>query len=91
MYQTHICPVRDLRNKYSEISKMLKDRDQVVITNQGRGEAVLLGIDEFEEYEKFKYQRYIKEKLDEARKQAADPNAKWLSMDEFFDEIDKLI
>ena len=46
MMQTFVRPSRDLRNHYAEISDMLKDHDHVIITNHGRGESVLINIEE---------------------------------------------
>ena len=44
MYNVHVRPVRDLRNNYPELARIIKNQDQVVITNNGRGEAVLIHI-----------------------------------------------
>ncbi len=47
MMQTFVRPSRDLRNHYAEISEMLKDHDHVIITNHGRGESVLINIEDY--------------------------------------------
>lgn len=91
MLQAHVRPSRDLRNNYAELAKIVKERDQVIITNNGRGEAVLIGIDEYAEFQEFAHRRYVKEKLDEAKKYAARPDAKWLSEEEFWNGIDEHI
>ena len=52
-------PSRDLRNHYAEISEMLKDHDHVIITNHGRGESVLINIEDHAKYEEFLHQRYV--------------------------------
>ncbi|MEG0395434.1 MAG: type II toxin-antitoxin system prevent-host-death family antitoxin, partial [Oscillospiraceae bacterium] len=44
MLQTFVRPSRDLRNNYAEIARLVKEHDQVIITNQGKGESVLIGI-----------------------------------------------
>ena len=46
MMQTFVRPSRDLRNHYAEISEMLRDHDHVIITNHGRGESVLINIED---------------------------------------------
>ena len=51
MMQTFVRPSRDLRNHYAEISEMLKDHDHVIITNHGRGESVLINIEDYAKYE----------------------------------------
>ena len=61
MMQTFVRPSRDLRNHYAEISEMLKDHDHVIITNHGRGESVLINIEDYAKYEEFLHQRYVAE------------------------------
>ena len=84
MYKTHIRPIRDIRNNYAEIDKIVNDHDHVIITNNGRGTSVLIGIDEYAAYEKFLHKQYIKLKLDEAEASANNPDTKWLGEDEFW-------
>ncbi len=61
MMQTFVRPSRDLRNHYAEISDMLKEHDHVIITNHGRGESVLINIEDYAKYEEFMHQRYVAE------------------------------
>ena len=61
MMQTFVRPSRDLRNHYAEISEMLKDHNHVIITNHGRGESVLINIEDYAKYEEFMHQRYVAE------------------------------
>ena len=77
MMQTFVRPSRDLRNHYAEISEMLKDHDHVIITNHGRGESVLINIEDYAKYEEFLHQRYVAEELAKAKQQAADPDTQW--------------
>ena len=79
MYKTHVRPIRDLRNNYADIDKIVNDHDHVIITNNGRGTSVLIGIVEYTLYEEFLHTLYIKRKLDEAEASASDPNTRWLS------------
>ena len=88
MLKVHVRPSRDLRNKYAELTGIIKERDQVVITNNGRGEAVLIGIDEYADFQEFAHRRYVKEKLAEAKEYAGRPDAVWLSEDEFWSEFE---
>ena len=88
MLKVHVRPSRDLRNKYAELAGIIKERDQVVITNNGRGEAVLIGIDEYADFQEFAHRRYVKEKLAEAKAYASRPDAAWLSEDEFWSEFE---
>ena len=82
MFHSHVRPVRELRNNYPELAELVKRRDHVIITNNGKSEAVLIGFDEFRRYEEYLHYRYIEEQLAEAEKEAADPNVKWIPHEE---------
>ena len=88
MLNVHVRPVRDLRNNYPELAEIIKNNDQVIITNNGRGEAVLINIDEYAAFEEYTHKRYVAEKLAEAEAAAADPNTKRLSHEEFWRALD---
>ena len=88
MLKVHVRPSRDLRNNYAELAGIVKERDQVIITNNGRGEAVLIGIDEYAEFQEFAHRQYVKEKLAEAKEYASRPDAVWLSEEEFWAEFE---
>jgi prevent-host-death family protein len=87
MFSTHVKAVRDLRNNYPEVASIVKNRDHVIITNNGKSEAVLIPYDEFVKYEEFLHIRYVKEKIAEAELIADNPE-EWLSADELFKEWD---
>ncbi|MDL2293945.1 type II toxin-antitoxin system Phd/YefM family antitoxin [Ruminococcaceae bacterium OttesenSCG-928-D13] len=84
MYNTYARPSKDLRTHYADVIRDLKEHNQILITNNGRGEAVLIGVDDYAEYEEYLHYRYVKEKLDEAEAAENDPNTKWISKDDFF-------
>jgi len=87
MFSTHIRAVRDLRNNYPEVAQIVKSRDHVIITNNGKSEAVLISFDEFEKYQEFLHIRYVKEKLAEAEALADNPD-EWMDVDDLFREWD---
>ena len=87
MYSTHVKPVRDLRNNYPEVAQIIKNRDHVIITNNGKSESVLISFDEFEKYQEFSHICYIKEKLAEAEA-LSDKADEWIGIDELFKEWD---
>ena len=62
----HIRPVRDLRNNYAELAGIIEKHDPVFITNNGRGEAVLINIEDYAGYEEYLFNKYILKKLEEA-------------------------
>jgi prevent-host-death family protein len=86
MFNVHIKPSRDLRNNYARISDILKDHDQIIITNKGKGEAVLINIEDYADYEDYIHRRYVREKLSEAEAAAGKPDA-WLTHDAFWDGL----
>jgi len=87
MFTAHVKAVRDLRNNYSDLAKIIKNRDHIIITNNGKSESVLIPYDEFDKYTEFLHIRYVQEKLIEAETIADDPN-KWISVDELFRQWD---
>ena len=87
MLKTHVRPSRDLRNNYAELAGIVKGHDQVIITNNGKGEAVLIGIEEYAEYEKYLHSRYVTEELAKAKVQANDPAMKWKSHDDVWGRL----
>jgi prevent-host-death family protein len=87
MFSTYIKAVRDLRNNYPEVAQIVRNRDHVIITNNGKSEAVLISFEEFEKYQEFLHIRYVKEKLAEAEAIADNPD-KWMDVDDLFKEWD---
>ena len=87
MFTTHVKAVRELRNNYPEVASIIKNRDHVIITNNGKSEAVLISYDEFEKYQEFLHILYVKEKLAEAEV-VSDNTDEWMEIDELFKEWD---
>jgi len=85
MPNTYARPVRDLRNKYNEIIELANDGNQVIITQNGREAAVVIGTEAYKEYEHFLHRLFIKKELAKRKEIAKDPNTKWLSEEEFWD------
>ena len=87
MFNVHVKPSRELRNNYAQLTGIIKDHDQIIITNKGKGEAVLIGIEDYADYEAYIHRRYVGEKLAEAEAAAAKPDARWLGHDEFWADL----
>ena len=87
MFSTHVKAVRDLRNNYPEVARIVKNRDHVIITNNGKSEAVLISFEEFEKYQEYLHIRYVREKLAEAE-ELADNLDEWIDIDNLFEEWD---
>ena len=80
----NIRPVSDLRNKYPEIEELvLKEDEAVYLTKNGYGSMVVMSI---EKYSKLmsdaEYNEYIENALDEADREAEDPNTKYYTHEE---------
>ena len=86
MHKLHVRPERELRNNFAEISKLNKQYDAVVLTNRGKGTHVLLSFDEFSDYEEFRHNRYLMEKIKEAED---DTDTRLRSHEEVWHELGK--
>jgi PHD/YefM family antitoxin component YafN of YafNO toxin-antitoxin module len=82
-----IRPVRDLRNNYAEIAQIIKGHRPVFITTQGKGEAVIINIEDYADYEAYLYEKYVSEKLAEAEAAAACADAQWHTLDDVDSEL----
>lgn len=81
----YIRPVSDLRNKYPEIEDLvLREDEAVYLTKNGYGSMVVLSLEKYSKLMSDKeYEDYIENALDEADREAEDPNTKYYSHDEF--------
>ena len=86
MQKLHVRPERELRNNFPEISKLSQQRDAVVLTNRGKASHVLLSFDEFEDYEEYRHNRYLMEKIKEAEN---DPDTRLRTHDEVWSSLGK--
>ena len=87
MLQIYVRPSRDLRNNYAEVSNLVKEHNQVIITNNGRGDSVLIGIDDYAQYEEYLHRRYVEEELAKSKAQADDSTITWKSHDEVWGRL----
>lgn len=85
----NIRPVSDLRNKYPEIEELvLKEDESVYLTKNGYGSMVVMSIEKYEKLMNYiKYNEYIENALDEADKEAENPNTKYYTHKELFNKI----
>lgn len=81
----NIRPVSDLRNKYPEIEELvLKEDEAVYLTKNGYGSMVVMSLEKYSKLINDKeYENYIEKELDEADKEAENPNIKYYSHKEF--------
>ncbi len=85
----NIRPVSDLRNKYPEIEELvLKEDEEVYLTKNGYGSMVVMSLEKYSKLmSDLEYNEYIENALDEADREAEDPNTKYLTHDEVFGRI----
>lgn len=84
MHSTDVIAARELRNNYAAVVQKLKERDSVVITNRGKGQAVLINFEDFKGYEEYLHIRYVRERLLEAEHYVDSADAQWFSHEEFW-------
>jgi len=88
MMNTYARPVRDLRNNYNEILDLVEGGNKVIITKNGRESAVVIGAELYRDVELFLHKQYIKRELAAADAEARNPDTKWLSESEFWDDFE---
>ena len=88
MLNTYARPVRDLRNNYNEIIKIANEGNQIIITQNGREAAVVIGTEAYKDFEVFLHRQHIQRELKKAKENAQGPHTKWLSEDEFWTEFE---
>lgn len=80
----HIRPVSDLRNKFTEIEKIVASGEPVFLTKNGYGNMVVMNLEQYSETSEYK--RYVDAKLAESERFAKENNV-WLTEEEVFDDI----
>jgi len=85
----NIRPVSDLRNKYTEIEKLvLENGEEVYLTKNGYGTMVVMSINKYAEMvNEVEHNKYIENALDEAEMEADNLNTNYYTHEEIFDEI----
>ena len=85
----NIRPVSDLRNKYTEIEKLvLENGEEVYLTKNGYGTMVVMSINKYAEMvNDSEYNKYIESSLDEADIEANNPNTRYYTHEEIFSKI----
>ena len=80
----NIRPVSDLRNKYPEIEDLvLKEDEAVYLTKNGYGSMVVMSLEKYSNLIRDKeYEEYVEKELEEAEKEAENPNTKFYTHEE---------
>ena len=88
LHSTQIRTSRDLRNNFADIQRLLEEHNQVVITNNGKGAAVIINYADYSAYEEYLREKYVLDRLDKALKSLDDPSTKLLSHDEVWSMLE---
>ena len=91
MPKTQVRPSRDLRNHYADIVKLLKEHDHIIITNNGIGESVLIGYEDYAGYEEYLHRRFIYEELQKSKTEVSGPDVDLLDATDVFSRIHRQI
>ena len=80
----NIRPISDLRNKYPEIEELvLKEDEAVYLTKNGYGSMVVMSLEKYSKLmSDLEYNEYVENELDEADKEAENPNTQYYTHDE---------
>jgi PHD/YefM family antitoxin component YafN of YafNO toxin-antitoxin module len=89
MFEIHHRPSRELRNNYRQLAQIVRDHNDVVITNNGEIDVIMVNPADWKEFKQFRYNQYILKKLKEVEIVADDPST-WLSEEEFWGKVNKL-
>lgn len=89
MYSTKIKTSRDLRNNFAEIQRLLQEHDQVVITNNGKGAAVVINFEDYAQYEAYLREKHVLARLDRAIESLDDPDTRFTPHDEVWSRLKK--
>ncbi len=89
----NIRPVSDLRNKYPEIEELvLKEDEAVYLTKNGYGSMVVMSLEKYSKLmSDLEYNEYVENALDEADKEAENPNTKYYTHKEMMQMARRII
>jgi prevent-host-death family protein len=91
MAKTQVRPSRGLRNNYASVVKSLEQHDHVIITNNGVGEAVLIGFEDYGRYEEYLHRQFIYEELQKSKAKMSDPSAMRHDADGVHAELEQML
>jgi PHD/YefM family antitoxin component YafN of YafNO toxin-antitoxin module len=85
MFGVHVKQISEIQTDYSDAEKLLNNHDRIILANNGKNEAVLINIADYNDFETYAQKEYINKKLFEAKALAEDKNAIWLDEEDFWD------
>ena len=91
MRSTYARPVRDLRNNYNEIISLANEGNQIIITQNGREAAVVIGTEAYKDYESFLYKQYINHELALTKEKSKDKDTQWIDENDFWEDHEDIL
>ncbi len=67
---------------------MLENHERVVITNNGRGAAVIINFEDYAAYEEYMHEKTVSERLEKALKSLHDPSVRLIPQDEVWAKLE---
>ena len=89
MLKAQVRPSRDLRNHYADVMKTVDDHNYVYITNQGRGDVVMVDQDYFAELQQLARQQHIYNELQKSKASLDDPSTVLHDAEDVFDRLEQ--
>jgi prevent-host-death family protein len=89
MFEIHRRPSRDLRNNYPELARIVREHNDVVITNKGETDIVMVNPADWEEFKAYRYSQYVLKKIREVEAVENDP-ATWMDEESFWKKAETL-
>jgi prevent-host-death family protein len=89
MLKTQVRPSRDLRNHYADVVKSLEQHDHIIITNNGRGDSVLINMEVFAKFEEFLHHQFVYNELQKSKALLNDPSVKMTPHSEVMNQLKK--
>jgi prevent-host-death family protein len=86
MFGVHVKQLSEINKNYSDIEKILNDHDRIVLTNNGKNEAVLINIDDYSEFEAYAHKEYINRKLSETENMIENKKVAWIDEETFWED-----
>jgi PHD/YefM family antitoxin component YafN of YafNO toxin-antitoxin module len=85
MFAVHVKELDDIKTQYTDFVNKLNEHDRIILKNNGKNEAVLINIDDYNEFESFAHKNYIKKKLKETENLVENKNVGWIDEGEFWE------
>jgi PHD/YefM family antitoxin component YafN of YafNO toxin-antitoxin module len=84
MFGVHVKQLSEINENYPDIARLLNNHDRIILTNDGKNEAVLINIDDYSEFESYAHKEYINKKLSETENLLEKKEIDWIDEETFW-------